>query len=185
MGAEALGKVALDPCLEQPLTEVGTATVWMGRGASEREPAGGASRPAIERLLTQALGLLRSKQEHVHVAKPSIDRALLLACEAESPLLQARALVLRARLSSMQGRPNEAVAFTRRVEALIGPNPVLDRVRGDAYARVWRWKKAAEAYQRVAKASPLDWHAWQDLARAYGSLPMTRTLWPQPTRVCA
>ena len=170
VGAEALGKVALDPCLEQPVTEVGTAAVWMGRGASEREPAGGAARPAIERLLTQALGLLHSKQEHVHVAKPSIDRALLLAREAESPLLQARALVLRARLSSMQGRPNEAVAFTRRVEALIGPNPVLDRVRGDAYARVWRWKKAAEAYQRVAEASPLDWHAWQDLARAYGSL---------------
>lgn len=170
IGAEALGKVALDPCLEQPVTEVGTAAVWMGRGASEREPAGGASRPAIERLLTQALGLLHSKQEHVHVAKPSIDRALLLAREAESPLLQARALVLRARLSSMQGRPNEADAFARRAEALIGPTPVLDRVRGDAYARVWKWKKAAEAYQRVADASPLDSHAWRDLARAYGSL---------------
>ena len=170
VGAETLGKVALDPCVEQPVTEVGAAAVWMGRGASERESTGGAGRPAIERLLTQALGLLHSKQEHVHVAKPSIDRALRLAREAESPLLQARALVLRARLSSMQGRPNETVAFTRRAEALIGANPVLDRVRGDAYARVWRWKQAAEAYQRVAEASPLDWRAWRDLARAYGSL---------------
>jgi tetratricopeptide (TPR) repeat protein len=170
VGAETLGKVALDPCVEQPVTEVGAAAVWMGRGASERESTGGAGRPAIERLLTQALGLLHSKQEHVHVAKPSIDRALRLAREAQSPLLQARALVLRARLSSMQGRPNETVAFTRRAEALIGANPVLDRVRGDAYARVWRWKQAAEAYQRVAEASPLDWRAWRDLARAYGSL---------------
>ena len=170
VGAETLGKVALDPCVEQPVTEVGAAAVWMGRGASERESTGGAGRPAIERLLTQALGLLHSKQEHVHVAKPSIDRALRSAREAQSPLLQARALVLRARLSSMQGRPNETVAFTRRAEALIGANPVLDRVRGDAYARVWRWKQAAEAYQRVAEASPLDWRAWRDLARAYGSL---------------
>jgi hypothetical protein len=112
VGAETLGKVALDPCVEQPVTEVGAAAVWMGRGASERESTGGAGRPAVERLLTQALGLLHSKQEHVHVAKPSIERALRLAREAESPLLQARALVLRARLSSMQGRPNETVGFS-------------------------------------------------------------------------
>ena len=174
VGAQLHGKVALDPCVEQPVTEIGAAAVWMGRGASEREPTGGAARPAIERLLGQARGLLHSKQEHVHVAKASIDRALRLAREAESPRLQARALVLRARLSSMQGRPNEAAAFTRRAEALIGPNPVLDRVRGDAYARVWRWKQAAEAYQRVTAASPLDWRAWRNLAQAYGSLSRDR-----------
>jgi hypothetical protein len=170
LGAETHRKVALDPCVEQPVTEIGAATAWMGRGASDREPSGGAARPAIERLLTQALALLHSKQEHVHVAKPSIDRALRLARDTASPLLEAQALVLRARLSSVQGRPQEAVAFTRRAEALIGPNPVLDRVRGDAYARVWRWRKAAAAYQRVAKAAPRDWRAWRDLARAYGSL---------------
>jgi tetratricopeptide (TPR) repeat protein len=169
-GAEAHGKVALDPCLEQPVTEIGAARVWMGRGAAEQDPVGGAARPAIERLLTQALALLHAKQEHVHMAKPSIDRALRLAREAELPVLQAQALVLRARLSSTQGRPNEAVAFTQGAEALIGPNPVLDRIRGNAYARVWRWKQAAEAYRLVVDASPFDWRAWQDLARAYGSL---------------
>ncbi|TNF59290.1 MAG: hypothetical protein EP303_08410, partial [Deltaproteobacteria bacterium] len=92
MGAETHGKVALDPCVEQPVTEIGAATVWMGRGASDREPSGGAARPAIERLLTQALALLHSKQEHVHVAKPSIDRALRLARDTASPLLEAQAL---------------------------------------------------------------------------------------------
>jgi hypothetical protein len=169
-GAARRGKIALDPCLKQPVTEVGAATVWMGTGAGEQKPAGGASRPAIERLLTQALGLLHAKQEHVHVAKPSIERALRLARESKSSVLRARALVLRARLSSAQGRPNEAAAFTERAEAWIGPNSVLDRVRGDAYARAWRWSAAAEAYQRVADASPLDPRAWRDLARAYGSL---------------
>ncbi len=170
VGAQTHGKVALDPCMEQPVTEVGAATVWMGRGAADQEPLGGAARPAVERLLTQALALLHAKQEHVQVARPSIDRALRLAREAESPLQEALALVLRARLSSTQGRPNETVAFTQRAEALIGPNPVLDRVRGNAYARVWRWTEAAKAYRRVAEASPLDWRAWRDLARAYGSL---------------
>jgi hypothetical protein len=170
VGAETHGKVALDPCVGQPVTTVGDVTVWIGRGAAEREPTGGAARPAIERLLTQALALLHAKQEHVHLAKPSIDRALRLAREAKSPHLQAQALVLHARLSSTQGRPKEALAFTQRAEALIGPNPVLDRVRGDAYARVWRWAKAVAAYRRVADASPLDSRAWRDLARAYGSL---------------
>jgi hypothetical protein len=169
-GAARRGKIALDPCLKQPVTEVGAATVWMGTGAGEQKPAGGASRPSIERLLTQALALLHAKQEHVHVAKPSIERALRLARESKSSVLRARALVLRARLSSAQGRPNEAAAFTERAEAWIGPNSVLDRVRGDAYARAWRWSAAAEAYQRVADASPLDPRAWRDLARAYGSL---------------
>jgi len=170
LGAETRGKVGFDPCLEQPITEVGAATVWMGSGAGEHEAIGGAGRPVIERLLTQSLALLHSKQEHVHMAKPSIERARRLALASESPVLQARALVLRARLASMQGRPNESVAFARRAEALIGPSPVLDRVQGDAYARVWRWASAAEAYQRVAEASPMDWRAWRDLARAYGSL---------------
>ena len=53
---------------------------------------------------------------------------------------------------------------------MLSVGPVLDRVRGDAYARVWRWTQAANAYQRVAEASPLDSRAWRDLARAYGSL---------------
>jgi tetratricopeptide (TPR) repeat protein len=170
LGAEAHGKIALDPCQEQPLTEIGAAKVWMGRRAAERRSGGGAARPEAERLLTQALALLHAKQEEVHVAQPSIDRALQLAREARSSELEARALVLRARLSSMQGRPDEADQLLSSAEALIGPSPVLDRVRGDAYARVWRWRDALDAYQRVAELSPLDSGAWRNLARAYGSL---------------
>jgi tetratricopeptide (TPR) repeat protein len=170
VGAERHGKIAVDPCVDEPVTEVGSATVWVGRVASEREPQGGAARPVIERLLTQAVALLHGRQEHVQTAKPSIERAQYLAREAASPELQARAFVLRARLAAMQARPDQTLAFTKRAEALIGPSPVLDRVRGDAYARVWRWSRAVEAYQRVTDASPLDYRAWRSLARAYGSL---------------
>ena len=169
-GAERHAKIALDPCAEQPVTEVGRAQVWMGRGASGRTPEGGAARTTVHRLLTQGAALLHAKQEHVHIAKPSIERAQRLARDAGAPGLQARAFVLKARLSAMQGRPEQASAQLKRAEALVGPNPVFDRVRGDAYARVWRWRDAARAYQRVADASPLDHRAWRDLARAYGSL---------------
>jgi tetratricopeptide (TPR) repeat protein len=169
-GAVRNGKVPLDPCAASPVTIVGKATAWMGRGAASRKRNGGAARPDVERLLTQGLALLHSKQEHVHLAKRSIERAQKLAREAAAPRLQARAFVLRARLAAMQGRPEQTVTFTKRAEALIGPSPVLDRVRGDAYARVWRWTPAAAAYQRVAEAAPLDYRAWRDLARAYGSV---------------
>jgi tetratricopeptide (TPR) repeat protein len=168
-GAEQRGKVALDPCAEQPLVEIGAASVWIGSDAQGHQPRGGAARPEVERLLTQGLALLRSKQEHVHVAKPSIERAIRSARKAMNPDLEAKALVLRARLSAMQGRPRDADAFLRRAETLVGAQPVFDRVRGDAFARVWRWEAAAVAYQRVTDAAPLDWRAWRNLARAYGS----------------
>ncbi|MCZ6806256.1 MAG: multiheme c-type cytochrome [Deltaproteobacteria bacterium] len=170
--AEALGKIALDPCSRQPLTEIATATVWMGDGATDpdRVLLGGAARPEVERLLGQALGLLRETQEHVELAQPSLDRALALARAADSEDLIARAELLLARLASIQGRTDDAVAATRRAEVLVGPNPVFDRVRGDAYARVWRWSEAVDAYRRVAEASPGDWTAWRALAQAYGSL---------------
>jgi tetratricopeptide (TPR) repeat protein len=170
--AETLDKVALDPCIRQPLTEIASATVWMGDGAThlDRVPLGGAARPAVERLLGQALGLLHETQEHVELAKPSLDRALVLARASKSESLIAQVQLLLARLASVQGRTDDAVAATRRAEALVGPNPVFDRVRGDAYARAWRWAEAVDAYRRVAEASPGDWTAWRALARAYGSL---------------
>lgn len=170
--AEALGKVALDPCARQPVTEIAMATVWIGDGARQpgRAPLGGASRPAVERLLGQALGLLRETQEHVQLARPSLDRAIALARASESENLIARVELLYGRLAAVQGRTNDAVAATRRAEALVGPSPVFDRVRGDAYARSWRWSEAAEAYRRVVDVSPEDWTAWRDLAQAYGSL---------------
>ncbi len=168
--AQRLGKVALDPCSRQPLTEVASATAWMGDGATDRVALGGASRPTVERLLDQARGLLRGTQEHLELTKPSLERALALARESGSQELVAQVELLFARLASMQGRTEDAVAATERAEALVGPNPIFDRIRGDAYARVWRWSEAADAYRRVVEASPGDWTAWRALARSYGSL---------------
>lgn len=169
-GAELRGKVAVDPCGTPPKTEVGSARVWMGRGAQKREALGGATRPTVERLLTQGRALLEGQQEHAYLAGPSIARAQRLARADSSPSLLARAFVLRARLAGLEGRPRQARSWLGRAEALVGEHPTLDRVMGDAYARVWQWKKAAIAYGRVVAASPGDPAAWRRLARAHGSL---------------
>lgn len=169
-GSEQRGKVAIDPCSPPPTTEVGTATVWMGRGAPTRRAGGGATRPTIDRLLMQGRALLEGKQEHAHLARPSIARAQQLArIDAANDML-ARAFVLRARLNGIEGRPRQARSWIRRAEALVGKQPTFDRVMGDAYARVWQWKRAVAPYARVVAASPGDPTAWRNLARAYGSL---------------
>jgi tetratricopeptide (TPR) repeat protein len=173
-GAQARGKIAIDPCFTEPITTVGSATAWLGRGAHSKPRTGGAARPDVERLLTQGLALLHGKQEHLRLAKPSIDRALRLARKDGDPQTVARALVLQARLSSAEGRPELSMELTRQVESYIGPHPVLDRLRGDAHARVWRWENAAAFYRRVADASQRDPKAWRSLARAYGSLGRDR-----------
>jgi tetratricopeptide (TPR) repeat protein len=173
-GALLQGKIAIDPCLEEPVTLIGSATAWLGRGADTKRATGGAARPDIVRLLTQALALLHDRQEQVEIARPSIDRAHRLARAANAPDLLARVWVLRARLAAIQGRPNQAAVFTQRAEALVGASPVFDRIRGDAFARVWRWAEAVEAYRRVVDAAPRDHRAWRALAQAYGSLSEDR-----------
>jgi len=169
-GAVLHDKIAIDPCVDEPVTLVGSATAWLGRGARDEKTAGGAARADFDRFLTQARALLHAKQEQVHIAKPSLERAQRLASNADSPRMLASVWVLRARLAALQGQAERAIAFSRRAEALVGHNPVFDRVRGDAFARVWRWKEAAEAYRRVVDAAPRDPGAWRNLARAYGSM---------------
>ncbi len=169
-GAARRGKVPLDPCQPQPVTEMARAVAWVGGDAAARPRVGGPARPVIERLLAQGLALLHGTQEHVGAALPAIDEALAVARREGPKEAQARALILRARVAAIEGKVEQARLLTSRAEASIGPHPVLDRLRGDAYARTWRWTAAAEAYRRVTVASPLDWRAWRDLARALGSL---------------
>ncbi|MEQ9079245.1 MAG: hypothetical protein RLP09_35630, partial [Sandaracinaceae bacterium] len=82
---------------------------------------------------------------------------------------RAQILAQRARLEGRQGRLEHALADVARAEALVGPHPALARLRGDAYAQVWRWPDAAEAYAVAAEGAPEDESRWVDLARALGS----------------
>jgi len=79
-------------------------------------------------------------------------------------------LALRAELAGRQGRADEAASWADRAEERFGPHPALDRIRGDAFARVWRWEEAEANFARVVEATPLWGEGWRSLAGARGSL---------------
>lgn len=162
--SEALGRAPIDACAEQPVSEVAGARVWLGEGGGEA--SGGANAPRWRRHFDHGLGLIGDVQEHLDDARPALALAL-----AHAPDEAARAMVLfqRARLEGRQGRLDAALADVDRAEALVGERAALHRVRGDAYAQVWRWEEAAEAYARAAEGAPRDDSRWTDLARARGS----------------
>jgi len=166
--ARSHGRPVLDGCANQPIAELADARVWVGRGAAERDSAGGASRPAWRRLYEHALGLSHQVQEHTDEARPSLDRALALLEDGDA---RARAMVLvaLARVEARQGRVDQAVTTAERAEDLIGRHPAIDRARADAYAQVWRWDEAVRAYARVVERAPGDSGAWRAYARALGS----------------
>lgn len=167
--AEALGRRAIDACAEQPTEVIATARVWLGDGADEREATGGALAPTFDRLHDHALALIGDVQEHLDDARPSLAAALRAAPDDAS---RARVHVQEARLEGRQGRLAAALAAARRAERLVGPRPAIHRARGDAYAQVWRWQPAAEAYRQAAEGAPRDESRWTDLARALGSAGM-------------
>ena len=169
------GRGPIDPCTPQPLTELARAAIHVGPGASAFPSEGGAARAAWRRLWDHALGVVGDVQERVGDAEPSIARGLERVEEdAESSLtIEARRgllLAVRAELAARQNRAEDASAIAAEVEALIGPHPALHRIRGDAWARVWRWEEAARQYEMVTEMAPLALSGWRSLAQARGSL---------------
>ena len=159
-----LGRLPIDACASQPITEVASARVWLG--ATERPNLGGALAPPFDRHFDHALALIGDVQERIDAARGPLRRALRAAAD---PTSRAMVFAQRARLEGRQGRLAEALADVGRAERILGDHPALDRVRGDAYAQVWRWSEAAEAYGDAARGAPLDDSGWADLARALGS----------------
>lgn len=75
-----------------------------------------------------------------------------------------------ARVAGRQGRTDEAIATFDKVEALVPGHPAVARAKGEAYAAVWRWEKAAAAFEAATRGAPNDARAWRGLAQALGSL---------------
>jgi hypothetical protein len=164
--SEHFGNRPIDACTTQPITELSEALVWIGEGSEHRGSRGGARAPEWRRLFDHALALIGNVQEYLDDARPSIDRAIIAAPDQHT---RAMLFVQRARLEGRQGRLEEALADLRAAEALAGPRPAIHRMRGDAYAQVWRWTEAADAYRAAAEAAQLDDTRWVDLSRARGS----------------
>lgn len=158
LGVEANG------CAPAPITDLASATVVLsGRPGSRTAEA---SAQTARRMLDHARGLLRGLQERREEARPSLELALLVATEGADARAQAMSLSLLGELAADQGRPEEALALAARAEALSGPHPALDRIRGAAYEAVWRFAEALPFLARAAEASPRATDAWVHLAVA-------------------
>jgi tetratricopeptide (TPR) repeat protein len=85
-------------------------------------------------------------------------------------LARAQVFLQLGRVDGRLGRTGEALRWLARAEDALGaPHPAIDRLRGDALLRVWRFPEALAAYRRVVSAVPRDPSLWRALARAAGS----------------
>lgn len=165
--AESRGRPGLDACAEQPVTRIAQSVIWLGAGSEERAGSGRALDPTGERLYDHALALTHELQERLDDARPSLAAAL--EAFGDDDRQQAAVHALLASVAGRQGRVAEALEEVGRAEALVGRHPALARLRGDAYAQVWRWPEAAVAYRQVTEMAPGNTQAYRDLARALGS----------------
>ena len=159
--ARALGRVPLDGCAPQPVTELARRVVTLG---GEGENLGERSR--FERHYAHAQGLLHAVQERLDEARGPLAAALEAADDDRA---RAAVFVLLGRLAGRQGRLEEALRHLERADELVPNHPAVWWSRGHAYAQVWQWESAAHAYEVASELAPNDVLVWRDLARARGS----------------
>ena len=190
--ATELEDPVLDPCPPQPLTVLAEArAVLPPRTVSSRTrhqitggdpvgPGGAIAGPAApdgwKRRFEHGMALLHGLQEHLEDARAP----LMLALEqvekdpAAGPRERAMVLIQLGRLEGLQGRTAEAVVWLDRAKALLPDAPAIEFARGTAFARVWRWREAADALQLAAPRAPDNPAGWTELAMALGSLGLEK-----------
>jgi len=129
----------------------------------------GAETPLWRRLHNHGQALLHGNQEHLDAARPSLEKSLKAVPARDT---RARAMVESqlARLEVLTHRVDEALARLERVETLVPGHPSVAWLRGELYAKVWRWPKAVEAFQAVAAKRRNATAVWDRLAAALGSV---------------
>ena len=163
----AQSKAPLDPCVPQPITEIGSSDVWIGPGSEAKQ--GSAKAPTWRRLYEHALGLSHAVQERLDEARPSLDRALEEVTVVGSPRERAMVHAALAQLEGLEGRTGAALAQLDKAQALLPGHPAIDTLRGEALSLVWRWDEAVAPLDRAARAAPGDDSGWTRLALALGS----------------
>ena len=155
--SRALGREPVDPCAPEPITDIAEFTVFAGR----------IERPRWRRLHDLALALAHSVQERLDEARPVLAEA---RTATDDPFQRAMLDLIGARIAARQGRLEEALTLAdAAAEGAPEYGAAIARVRGEAYAQVWQWEAAAEAFAEVAEGAPGDVASWRDLARARGS----------------
>lgn len=159
--AARLNGELLDPCLEQPITEVAALSFQVGPGARNR-----LTRPEWRQQYEHALGLSHGVQERLAEAYPSLRAAWRQLQVEGSDRERAMALVLWAEIDGMLGRTDSALERLDLAAAEWRHHPTIAFRRGEALAQVWRWSEAAAAYQEAALGMPSSELAWERLAVA-------------------
>ena len=147
----------LDPCGEQLAVRVSESRVTLAEASGDR---------VFQRAWEHALGLSSARQETLARA---LSTARVAAEAAETDRQRASASWLIAVIEGRRGRVDEALTAATEAERLLGAHPAIERARGRALAKVWRWSEAAEAFRRTAALAPGDTASWRDLAQALGS----------------
>ena len=165
--ATELEDPVLDPCAPQPLTVLAETRATLG-GAI----AAPAAPDRWRRRFEHGMALLHGLQEHLEDARAPLMLALEQVEGDPAAGARERAMVLLqlGRLEGLQGRTEEAVAWLDRAQAVLPDAPAIPFARGTAFARVWRWREAADALQLAAPKAPDNPAGWTELAMALGSL---------------
>ncbi|HEU5056089.1 MAG TPA: multiheme c-type cytochrome [Kofleriaceae bacterium] len=169
--ARELDDPVLDPCAPQPLTVLAEARAQLGGAIAAPEVPGG-----WKRRFEHGMALLHGLQEHLEDARLPLMRALeqVERDPAAGPRERAMVLIQLGRLEGLQGRTAEAVEWLDRAQALLPDAPAIAFARGTAFARVWRWREAADALQLAAPSAPDNPTGWAELAMALGSLGLEK-----------
>lgn len=162
---EALGQ-ELDPCQPQPTLEIASASLQFGPGRSQEQDP----RPTWQRLLTYGQALAHHNQEHLEEARLVLEQAQQALTPQAPTWARASISLEQARVAGRQGRTEDAERLLEQVAAWQPDHPALWAVRAQSHQQVWRWERAAQAWERVTQLAPRDDRAWSGLALAQGSL---------------
>ena len=152
---------ALDGCVAPPVTEI--ARRRGGRRRSDTD-----ARPVVGRAAVRARHGARPRGLRKARPGPGAARAGLELTDL--PRQRAAIYAELAKVAGRQGRTDEALGFADKAAAIVGPAPPLDKIRGDALSRVWRWREARDALERATAGAPGNPAGWRALAIARGSL---------------
>ncbi|MGM0556887.1 MAG: multiheme c-type cytochrome [Myxococcota bacterium] len=158
-----VGKRA-DPCVEQPVTIIASATARIGGNGVELP-----ERDAALRAWERALALTAELSENLPMALASLDRAQENVDDQTPDWLRAAIRFERGRVFARQNRTEDAIPEFDAAEEIIGAHPAIELAKGRAYEKVWMFPQAVPAYRAAAELQGDD-RIWRGLAYNLGSM---------------
>jgi hypothetical protein len=146
--SRALFGFALDPCVEQPVTEIARAEHQVG-ATTKQDPAA---------LYNYGLALSKEVQENLWEARAPLEKALQILGET-GPRQRAQIHILLAQLSTRESELDGALEHLDRAELLIGETVASVCARAEAYNAVWHFDQAIVSAERCAALAPNDLRA--------------------------